>query len=183
MLLSGDHSLTHNPDAACGSADNCILTIPFTGSGITIFVYQAGPTGINASFAIDDSHTQTKALNAPPAPNYKIANVSMFNVQHGMMRDYAYVNETLVTTPAPETTTSATTTALSSSSSSSTSTATTASSSGSHSDTAIIGGVIGLMAIIGGIFPTEARWGRPASRRPIRSTRFPAPHVAAGPQL
>ncbi|KAL4075377.1 hypothetical protein V8B97DRAFT_1946262 [Scleroderma yunnanense] len=31
MLLSGDHSLTHNPDAACGSADNCILTIPFTG--------------------------------------------------------------------------------------------------------------------------------------------------------
>ncbi|KAL4065232.1 hypothetical protein J3A83DRAFT_4265379 [Scleroderma citrinum] len=138
--------------AACFSTDDCILTIPFTGSGITIFVYQAGPVGINASFAVDGSHAQTKVLSAPPAPNYEIANVSMFDVQQllsgphtasltvndlfgsysGMMWDYAYINETLVTTPAPETTTSATTMALSSSSSSSTSTATTASSSGSQ---------------------------------------------------
>ena len=154
LLLVGDYSLTYQEDAACHSSDNCILSIPFTGehtlsiisdtmalivctlqgSGITIYVYQSGPIGINASFAVDGNHSQTRVLNAPEAPNYAIANVSMFNIQQltsgphtgsltvndifgsysGMIWDYAYVNETLATTPAPGTTTSASTTSSSS---------------------------------------------------------------------
>ena len=156
-LLSsvGDYTLIHQEDAACFSTDDCILSIPFTGkhasavtrqflstsstlqgSGITIYVYQSGPVGINASFSVDGTHAQTKVFSAPPAPAYSIANVSMFDVQQlisgphtasltvndlfgsysGMIWDYAYVNETLVTTPAPETTTSASTTSSSSTS-------------------------------------------------------------------
>ncbi|KAF8558510.1 hypothetical protein OG21DRAFT_1504252 [Imleria badia] len=144
--------------AACFDTDTCLLTVPFTGSGITVYVYQAGPVGINASITIDNAHAQTNVLNAPPAPNYENTNVSMFNVQQlqsgphtlsllindlsgsysGMMFDYAYVNESLVTT------TTTTTTATS------TSTPTpTGSSSVSHSDIgAIVGGVIAVVSLI-----------------------------------
>ena len=87
-------------------------------------MFQSGPVGINASFSVDGTNVQTNVLSAPPAPNYEIANVSMFDVQEllsgphtasvtvndlfgsysGMIWDYAYVNETLVTTLTPETT-------------------------------------------------------------------------------
>ena len=112
---------------------------PFLGSGITVFVYQAGPVGINASITIDGAHAQTNVLSAPPAPAYEIANVSMFDVQQlpsaphtlsllindlsgsysGMMFDYAYVNESLVAstaTSATATSTAASTSAPASSS-------------------------------------------------------------------
>ena len=155
LLLFGDYSLTHQEDARCYSEDNCILTIPFMGkhtscnlsyqagpehalralegSGITIYVYQSGPVGINASFAIDGSLAQIQVLLAPPAPNYAIPNVSMFDVQQlrsgphtasltvndlfgsysSMIWDYAYVNETLVTNPPPQMTPSIAITSLS----------------------------------------------------------------------
>lgn len=108
----------------------------FLGSGITVFVYQAGPVGINASMSIDGAHAQTNVLSAPPAPSYEIANVSMFDVQQlpsgthtlsllindlsgsysGMMFDYAYINESLVTDTTTTTPTTATSTAVPSSS-------------------------------------------------------------------
>ena len=155
LLQFGDYSLTHQEDAACYSQDNCILTIPFMGkltsstmsyqagpehvlralegSGITIYVYQSGPVGINASFAVDGSLAQIAVLLAPPAPNYAIPNVSMFDVQQlrsgphtasltvndlfgsfsGMIWDYAHVNETLVTDPTPQMTPSMAITSLS----------------------------------------------------------------------
>lgn len=114
-----------------------IFLILFLGSGITIYVYQAGPVGINASITVDGAYAQTNVLKAPPASAYQIANVSMFDVQQlpsgphtlklrindlfgsysGMMFDYAHVNESLVVNTA--TTTSASTTATSTSSSTS----------------------------------------------------------------
>ncbi|KAG6331978.1 hypothetical protein ID866_7111 [Astraeus odoratus] len=173
--------------AACYSSDDCILTIPFTGknslvllygnadplqgSGITIFVYQSGPVGINASITVDESFSQTNVLDAPPAPWYDIANVTMFDVQElvsgphtvlltvndlfgsysGMMWDYAYINETLVTTP-PVTTTTGILTTVTSSSSAVTSVSTissTQASSGSHSSLgAIVGGAVGGLALV-----------------------------------
>ncbi|KAH0830352.1 hypothetical protein J3R83DRAFT_1746 [Lanmaoa asiatica] len=148
--------------AACFDSDTCLLTVPFTGSGITVYVYQAGPVGINASITIDTVHAKTNVLSAPPAPAYEIANVSMFDVQQlpsgphtlsllinnlsgsysGMMFDYAYVNESLVTNSTTTTSTMATSTTVSTSAPASLS-------SGSHTDTgAIVGGVIAVVAVI-----------------------------------
>ncbi|KAL4065236.1 hypothetical protein V8B97DRAFT_1946266 [Scleroderma yunnanense] len=140
--------------AACFSTDECILTIPFTGSGITIYVYQAGPAGLNVSFAIDDSPTQIQTLSAPPAPDYLIPDVSiLFEVQQlpsgphtaslavnnfsdsfsAVLFDYAHVNETLFT----ETTIP---------------TSITSSASSSGSQAAIVGGTLGgVVLVIGGI--------------------------------
>jgi hypothetical protein len=121
------------------------------GSGITVYVYQAGPVGINASITIDGANAQTNVLNAPPGPAYQVANVSMFDVQQllsgshtlqllindlfgsysGMMFDYAYVNESLVTS-APTSSASLTPSGSSKSSGSSTSTTTSTSSPGSQ---------------------------------------------------
>ncbi|KAG8217278.1 hypothetical protein J3R82DRAFT_5372 [Butyriboletus roseoflavus] len=121
--------------AACFDTDTCLLTVPFTGSGITVYAYQAGPVGINASITIDGAYAQTNVLSAPPAPAYEIANVSMFNVQQlpsgphtlnllindlsgsysGMMFDYAYVNESLVANSTTTALTTATSTAASAS--------------------------------------------------------------------
>ncbi|KAF8123743.1 hypothetical protein EV363DRAFT_758214 [Boletus edulis] len=152
--------------AACFDADTCLLTVPFTGSGITVYVNQAGPVGINASITVDGANAQTKVLNAPPAPAYQIANVSMFDVQQlpsgshtlkllindlsgsytGMMFDYAYVNETLVANTTLTTTSSASMTATSISASTSSPARST---SAPHTDTsAIIGGVIGVLAVV-----------------------------------
>ncbi|KAI6038433.1 hypothetical protein EDC04DRAFT_2695187 [Pisolithus marmoratus] len=137
-------------------------------SGITVFVYQAGPVGINASISIDGVRNETNVLSAPPSPNYEIANVSMFDIQEletgshtlwvtvndlfgsysGMMFDYAYVNETLVSaaeaSAATVTTSPSPTSSLPSSSSSSTST-----SSASNSHSVNIGVIIG--CVLGGI--------------------------------
>lgn len=159
--------------AACYSTDSCILEMPFTGSGITVFVYQAGPVGINASISVDGGYNATNVLSAPPSPNYEIANVSMFSVQEletgshtlwmtvndlfgsysGMMFDYAYVNETLVSAAeasAATATTSSTgspSSGLSSSTTTPTSTSS-ASNSGGVNIGAIVGGVLGGVALI-----------------------------------
>ncbi|KAI6111044.1 hypothetical protein F5141DRAFT_1112212 [Pisolithus sp. B1] len=159
--------------AACFSTDSCILEMPFTGSGITVFVYQAGPVGINASISIDGGRNETNVLSAPPAPNYEVANVPMFSVQEletgshtlwmtvndlfgsysGMMFDYAYVNETFVSA-AEASAATATTSSTSSLPSSSTSPTTTPTSTSSTSKSrgvnigAVVGGVLGGVALI-----------------------------------
>ncbi|KAH7914048.1 hypothetical protein BJ138DRAFT_1123819 [Hygrophoropsis aurantiaca] len=146
--------------AACFDTDTCLLTIPFTGSGITYFVFQSGPVGINATITIDGQNPVTTVLNAPAGPAYEVPNVTMFNVQglssgphsaqilindlqgsySGMMFDYAYVNETTVgsssTASTSSTSTPSTTTAPGSSSSKHTNTA------------AIVGAIVAAVAVI-----------------------------------
>ncbi|KAH7928206.1 hypothetical protein BV22DRAFT_1044868 [Leucogyrophana mollusca] len=154
--------------AACFDTDDCLLTIPFTGSGITYFVFQSGPVGINATITIDGKSPQTTFLAAPPGPAYQISNVSMFNVQglpsgshsaqilindlsgsySGMMFDYAYVNESTVAT------TSTTSVGSTSSSSPSTTMSPPPPSSGSHTNIgAVVGGVVaGIAVIVAAVF-------------------------------
>ncbi|KIJ63306.1 hypothetical protein HYDPIDRAFT_29564 [Hydnomerulius pinastri MD-312] len=91
----------------------------FDGSGITIYVLQAGPQGMSASLSIDSGSATTATLPAPPAPQYNIPHVTLFNVQNlpsgthtavmtvqdwnggfsGMMLDYIDVNQAVVAAP------------------------------------------------------------------------------------
>lgn len=109
--------------AACSTSNNCAVQFPFTGSGITIYVLQAGPQGMSASLSIDSGTATTATLAAPPAPQYNIPRVVLFNVQNmvsgnhtavmtvldwdggfsGMMLDYIDVNEAVVTGTTPTT--------------------------------------------------------------------------------
>ncbi|KAI6038440.1 hypothetical protein EDC04DRAFT_3090823 [Pisolithus marmoratus] len=102
--------------AACSTSDNCAVQFSFTGSGITIYVLQAGPQGMSASLSIDSGTATTATLSAPPAPQYNIPHVTLFSVQNlvsgnhtatmtvldwdggfsGMMLDYIDVNEAVV---------------------------------------------------------------------------------------
>ncbi|EIW85487.1 hypothetical protein CONPUDRAFT_162673 [Coniophora puteana RWD-64-598 SS2] len=147
--------------AACHTSDNCVLNIPFTGSGIDIQVLQQGQAGINATAAIDSGSSVNKALVAASAPAFTNANVTMFSFQglttgshtltltvldmqgsiSGMMFDYAYVNETLVAKDSTST------------SASSSPTATGGGSAGSKKSNAgpIVAGVIGGLAAIGAV--------------------------------
>ena len=92
------------------------------GSGITIYVLQAGTNGVNASLRIDGGAPKYNVLRPPPGPNFYTPNVTLFNTQgittgnhtatmtlqnwdngfSGMMFDYALINQTVV----PTTTTS-----------------------------------------------------------------------------
>ena len=104
------------------------------GSGITVYVLQAGPQGMSASLSIDSGTATTATLGAPPAPQYYISHVTLFNVQNipsgthtavmtvldwnggfsGMMLDYFDINEvevagpTTSSSPSPSPTTSST---------------------------------------------------------------------------
>jgi len=93
--------------------------IPTPGSGLTIYVLQAGPQGMSASLSIDSGTATTATLGAPPAPQYYIPHVTLFNVQNipsgthtavmtvldwnggfsGMMLDYIDVNQAEVAGP------------------------------------------------------------------------------------
>lgn len=156
-------------DAACSTSNNCAVQFSFTGlyshiltfrvsfelakywilgSGITIYVLQAGPQGMSASLSIDSGSATTATLAAPPAPQYNIPHVVLFRVQNlfsgthtavmtvldweggfsGMMLDYIDVNEAVVSasssttsnpTPTPTFTSTQTPTPTSSLSSSS----------------------------------------------------------------
>ncbi|KAH7920453.1 hypothetical protein BV22DRAFT_1050334 [Leucogyrophana mollusca] len=123
--------------AACETTDNCQVEFPFTGSGVTIYVLQAGPQGMSANITIDGGSPMTNTLAAPPAPNWYISNVKLFDVQSlpsgdhtltmtvltwdgiwsGMMLDYVTVNQTLVNPPATSSSSSATTSTSTSTSS------------------------------------------------------------------
>ncbi|KAF9239704.1 hypothetical protein BU15DRAFT_23403, partial [Melanogaster broomeanus] len=110
-------------NAACSSSDNCAVQFSFTGSGITIYVLQAGPQGMSASLTIDSASPTSATLAAPPAPQYYIPRVPLFNVQNlvsgthtavmkvldwnggfsGMMLDYINVNQAVVAAPSSNT--------------------------------------------------------------------------------
>ncbi|KAF8128429.1 hypothetical protein EV363DRAFT_423432 [Boletus edulis] len=104
--------------AACTISDDCQVQIPFTGSGITIYVLQAGPWGVNASLTIDEGAPNYNALPAPSGPDYYAPNVTLLSVQGittgnhtatmavqnwdnvsgTMLFDYAVINQTIVAT-------------------------------------------------------------------------------------
>jgi hypothetical protein len=89
------------------------------GSGITVYVLQAGPQGMSASLSIDSGTATTATLGAPPSPQYYIPQVVLFNVQNiasgthtavmtvldwnggfsGMMLDYFDINQAEVAGP------------------------------------------------------------------------------------
>ena len=89
------------------------------GSGITVYVLQAGPQGISASFSIDSGTATTATLGAPPGPQYYTPQVVLFNIQNipsgthtavmtvldwnggfsGMMLDYFDINQAEVAGP------------------------------------------------------------------------------------
>ena len=154
------------PVGVCGTNDNCYVEMPFTGkqcrffatmpplssilgSGITMYVFNAGFSGMTASFSIDSGPAVSNSIQAPPAPTYQVSNVSLYSIQGlpsanhtmrmtvldwngsatSMKFDYAYVNETFVATPA---TTSATSSITSTSTSSQTPTQASAGNSGSN---------------------------------------------------
>ena len=96
------------------------------GSGITIYVLQAGAQGINASLTIDGGAPKYNVLPAPPGQYFYIPNVTLFSMQgiatgnhtatmtvqnwdnifSGMMFDYAVINETIVSATTTTTTSS-----------------------------------------------------------------------------
>ncbi|KAF9239698.1 hypothetical protein BU15DRAFT_61913 [Melanogaster broomeanus] len=110
------------------ASDNCAIQFSFTGSGITIYVLQAGLLGMSASLTIDLAPAISTALAAPPAPQYYKARVPVFSVQglvsgnhtvvmsvldwnnsySAMMLDYIDVNQAVVTSSTPTTTTPST---------------------------------------------------------------------------
>ncbi|KAI9569014.1 hypothetical protein HD554DRAFT_2094678 [Boletus coccyginus] len=175
--------------AACSANDTCLLTIPFTGWSI----------GTNASITVDGAYAQTNVLSAPPAPNYEKANVSMFDVQQLtsashvlnlavnnfsgndslIMFDYAYVNESRVTSLMTTTSTTATTAASIAASTS----APHSSSSASNTDIgAIVGGVVGGIALVAtGLFAflwIRRRRGHPPEMIDLHAgSSFPPPHT------
>jgi len=102
----------HSPHVSCLQLRKCRIV----GSGITIYVLQAGPQGMSASLSIDSGSATTATLAAPPSPQYNIPHVVLFSVQNlvsgthtaimtvldwqggfsGMMLDYIDVNEAIV---------------------------------------------------------------------------------------
>ncbi|KAI6009410.1 hypothetical protein F5J12DRAFT_823448 [Pisolithus orientalis] len=100
-----------------------LYPVPTLGSGITIYVLQAGPQGMSASLSIDSGTATTATLGAPPAPQYNIPQVVLFDVQNlvsgnhtaimtvldwddgfsGMMLDYIDVNDAVVAGTTPTT--------------------------------------------------------------------------------
>ncbi|KAF9239700.1 hypothetical protein BU15DRAFT_61915 [Melanogaster broomeanus] len=110
-------------------AYNCTVQFSFTGSGITMYVLQAGAWGVAASLTVDSGFAISNTLAAPPAPQYDIPRVPIFNVQNLvsgnhtammlvldwdgdqsiMMLDYIDVNQTVVASSTPTTTTHSTT--------------------------------------------------------------------------
>lgn len=109
------------------------------GSGITMYVFNAGLSGMTASFSVDGGPAVSNTIQAPLPPTYQVSNVSLYNIQGiptgnhtmkmtvldwtgsgtatSMKFDYAYVNETFVATPATSSTSSMTSTSASQTSS------------------------------------------------------------------
>ena len=119
------------------------------GSGIAMYVFNAGFSGMTASFSIDGGTAVSSTIQAPPPPAYQISNVSLYDIQGiptgnhtmkmtllnwgtggtSMKFDYAYINETFVASP---TTTSSTPSMTSSASRTSSQTPSTGNSTASN---------------------------------------------------
>jgi len=171
-LFPVDDTLCYNDTftyGACGTSDGCYLEFPFTGSGATIYVLQAGSEGINVSVTVDGGPSTISVLAPIGAPSFSRANVSLFDVQSltsnthnialtvsswagtfsGMMLDYIAINQSLVTTPT-STSTPATASATTSSAAA-VATVSSTSDSNSHSKSTIgviVGGVVGGLAVV-----------------------------------
>ncbi|KAH7920454.1 hypothetical protein BV22DRAFT_802645 [Leucogyrophana mollusca] len=83
-VINADYSACYNSTftlAQCGTDDNCELSIPFTGTGITIYVLQTGPIGVSVSAVVDGGQPTTHTLSGPTGPNYQSTNMTLFDVQ------------------------------------------------------------------------------------------------------
>ncbi|KAF8432434.1 hypothetical protein L210DRAFT_2841165 [Boletus edulis BED1] len=103
----------------CTTDQNCFVQIPFVGSGITMYVFNAGASGMTAGFSIDGGTAIPNSIDAPPGPTFQVSNVSLYDIQGlptgnhtmkmtlldwngggtSMKFDYARVNETFVALP------------------------------------------------------------------------------------
>ncbi|KAF8432436.1 hypothetical protein L210DRAFT_3633417, partial [Boletus edulis BED1] len=112
--------------AACTVENNCQITFPFTGSGLSVYVVQAGFQGVNAKLTIDGGQSVTATLHPPTPPSYQTPNVLLFDLQSlpsadhtatinllnwqngttSLYFDYALVNESHVQIPVSPPTTS-----------------------------------------------------------------------------
>ncbi|KAG8217279.1 hypothetical protein J3R82DRAFT_5373 [Butyriboletus roseoflavus] len=175
--LTGNYNITldasycYNENYAlgvCGTSDNCQVQVPFTGSGITMYVFNAGMSGMTANFSVDGGAAVSRTIPAPPPPTYQVSNVSLYDVQGlhsgnhtvlmtmldwsgsptSMKFDYAYVNETLVAPPATTSSTSSMTSTSTFQGTSQTPTQTPAGNA-SASNQVNLGGVIG--GTLGGV--------------------------------
>ena len=115
------------------------------GSGVTLYVSQAGPNGVFVNISVDGNSSTTKILDPPPPPDFYQSNVSIFDIQslpstshtinlrvlsYFLMFDYAAVNTTIVSPiPSSSSSSESSTTSPSSSISSSTSSSSATSSS------------------------------------------------------
>ncbi|KAF9228702.1 hypothetical protein BS17DRAFT_205950 [Gyrodon lividus] len=125
--------------AACTTSDGCQISIPFTGSGITVYILNAGFQGVSANLSVDGGQAVTTTIAAPSEPSYQTPNVSLFSVQSlpstehnaklnildwntgatSLYFDYALINESYVGFPIAFSSFSATSTTSSASASSS----------------------------------------------------------------
>ncbi|KAI6103122.1 hypothetical protein EDD16DRAFT_327927 [Pisolithus croceorrhizus] len=78
--------------ASCMTADECQAQIPFAGTGITIYVTNAGFQGANASLDIDGTYLVSGTLPPPTPPSYQTPRVSLLAIQS---LAYAYHTATL----------------------------------------------------------------------------------------
>ncbi|KIM79848.1 hypothetical protein PILCRDRAFT_823037 [Piloderma croceum F 1598] len=74
-----DQTYTVNQNL-CLTADSCQFQVPFTGSGITLFVIQSN-NPLNTTLTLDGNISATATLVALPGPNDFAYNVTLYNVQ------------------------------------------------------------------------------------------------------
>ncbi|KAI6164205.1 hypothetical protein EDD17DRAFT_379997 [Pisolithus thermaeus] len=67
--------------AACMTADECQAQIPFAGTGITIYVMNAGFQGVNASLSVDGAYSVNGTIPPPTPPSYQTPRVSLLAIQ------------------------------------------------------------------------------------------------------
>ncbi|KAI6138949.1 hypothetical protein BKA82DRAFT_598504 [Pisolithus tinctorius] len=67
--------------AACMAEDECQAEIPFAGTGITIYVLNAGFQGVNASLSVDGKYSVNGTVPPPTPPSYQTPRVSLLAIQ------------------------------------------------------------------------------------------------------
>ncbi|KAH7890020.1 hypothetical protein F5I97DRAFT_627757 [Phlebopus sp. FC_14] len=115
--------------ASCVTNDACQIEFPFTGSGVTIYILNAGFQGVSASLTVDNGQAVTTTIPPPNPPSYQTPNVSLFSIQSlsydnhnakvslldwnnqgtALYFDYALINESYVEPVVPPSSAPATT--------------------------------------------------------------------------
>ncbi|KAI6164198.1 hypothetical protein EDD17DRAFT_1562744 [Pisolithus thermaeus] len=67
--------------ASCMTADECQAQIPFAGTGITIYVMNAGFQGVNASLSVDGAYSVNGTIPPPTPPSFQTPRVSLLAIQ------------------------------------------------------------------------------------------------------